>query len=79
MEWRKINTIMVLVFIIIILGSYLGYDKYKENYDKGYQQGVRDGIDTTMFQIGEMASGCQIITLRIGNESLALVDVSCVP
>ena len=67
-----------LIAAVLIMGLYIANDKIQERQDDAYEQGIKEGVDAAVAQLLTETSGCQIMTLSIGNESLQLVDVSCI-
>ena len=68
----------VFIAALVIMGIYIVSDEVQERQDAVYAQGIKEGVDIAVAQLIMQSSDCQIMTLSMGNESIQLVDVSCI-
>ena len=68
----------VLLMALLVCVGYIAYGIYEEHDDRVYEQGIRDGIDSIITQLAKQSADCQIVSLGIGNQTLQLVDISCI-
>ena len=73
--------IVVLLIAILILASYIGFDKINgyiinqayDAYSTGYQKGISDTIQKLVSE----SENCGPVPVNIGNETKNFIDISC--
>ena len=79
-EKQTIITIALAVLLVGALG-YIGigeYNKMKQEKDlEIFQQGAQYGYEQAVVQIAGMAVSCEVVPLRIENQTINMIAVDC--
>jgi Tfp pilus assembly protein PilO len=82
-EKKSIKRVIVgLVLVIVILIGIIGYifllkPSLAQMNEKCLNQGRSEGVNYTIRSLIQVASSCQVVSLKDGDQSADLIDVKC--
>ena len=85
MAKKKINkvTISIVVMAVLLVAAlgYVGIDVYSEAQDAKmgtvYQEGAAYGYELAVDEVFRLAGACQKVPLTMRNQTIEIVDISC--
>ena len=77
------QTVTVVVLLILLLGAlgYIGYNSWEANkiaqQNQLLQTGAQYGYQQAVVDLAQLATTCQQVPLRIGNQTINMIAVDC--
>jgi len=66
-----------LIGVLSTVGVGAYQDSLREDKAAAYNQGAMQGYQTAIVDVARMATSCEAVPLRIGNETIDMIAVEC--
>ena len=75
------TNISLIVLVLLVIGAfgYIGYDTYLEIDQEKQISIFNQGTEYAVLQIAQSAATCQPVPLIVGNQTINLIAVECLP